>query len=189
MFNSSLRLKSYLIGTRNRSVTEQLNNDYRPQIPGGRLRAFCVSNKDYWENRNYPKDQALPFLHLSGILALRKHCLSIVAESQLIIVARYIRDDIPALIGDVELWVQSGEGTASAEEKSAVRESLDAAERRLKEVRAIKATESAALILADVLKRLTARGSPISCLARSAKRDFLEHLYDGMIQLSPFLSR
>lgn len=128
------RLKKYLVETRNSTVTEKLVQQYRSQIPGGRLRVFCVSNHDYREYRLEPKDQALPFLQLSGIIAVRKHCLSIVAESQLQIVTKYVRDDIPALLGDVELWVQSGAGTADAEQKRVVRETLNTLESQLKEV-------------------------------------------------------
>jgi len=136
-------LKGYLIRARNSSVITQLNNHYRAQLPGGHLRAFCVSNKDYWEKRECGREQALPFLNLSGILALRRHCLSLVAESQLRIVTKYIEDDIPALLGDVELWVRSGAGTAGAEEKRAIRETLDTIEGRLKGVSMAAVREAA----------------------------------------------
>lgn len=132
-----LRLHKYLVETRNSTVTGQLVQHYQREISDGRLRVFCVSNKDYRENRAEPKDQALPFLQLSGILAVRKHCLSIVAESQLRIVTKYVRDDIPALLGDVELWVQSGAGTADAEQKRVVRETLNTLESRLQEVSSV----------------------------------------------------
>jgi hypothetical protein len=58
-----------------------------------------------------------------------------VANSQLRIATKYIRDDIPAVLGDVELWVQSGAGTANAEQKEKIRETLNAVEARLKRVR------------------------------------------------------
>jgi hypothetical protein len=123
-----------LIETRNANVTEQLEDLYRVQVPIGMVRVFCVSNTDYWEKRAQPRDEALPFLQLSGILAVRKHCFSIVSEGQLRIAAMYVADDIPAFLADIELWVQSGAGTASAEQKRAVREALDELEGRLWEV-------------------------------------------------------
>ena len=95
---------------------------------------FCVSNTDYWERHSQSRDEALPFLQLSGILAVRKHCFSIVADSQLRIAAHYVVDEIPAFLADIELWVQSGAGTASTEQKGAVRETLDEIEGRLWEV-------------------------------------------------------
>jgi hypothetical protein len=95
---------------------------------------FCVSNSEYWEKRYQSKDEALPFLHLSGILAVRKHCLSMVADSQLRIATKYVRDDIPAFLGDVALWVESGAGSVDAEQKKAVRETLDKVEDNLKRV-------------------------------------------------------
>jgi hypothetical protein len=130
-------LKAYLVNMRNSSVTRQLDKAYGPRVSGGRLHSFCVSNKDYWDNRAHSKEQALPFLQLSGIIALRKHCLAIVADSQLRILTTYVRDRIPALLGDVELWVQSGACSAGAEQKRAVRESLNAVETQLKQVSVI----------------------------------------------------
>lgn len=81
-----------------------------------------------------PRDDALPSLELSCILDLRKHCLSIVADTQLEAVKQLVVNDIPALVGDVALWVQSGAGSTDAEHKRAVREILDEVERRLKKV-------------------------------------------------------
>jgi len=81
-----------------------------------------------------PKDDALPFLELSGILAVRKHCISLVAESQFRIAAKYIQDGIPVLLGDTDLWVQSGAGNMSAERRQTIREALDSLESRLQRV-------------------------------------------------------
>lgn len=128
------RLKRYLVTTRNVSVIEKLGDIYKTLVSGNSLRVFCVSNKDYWEHRDDPKDEALPILNLSGILSIRKHCIGMVAESQLRIATKYIRDRIPALLRDIELWVQSGAGSATAEQKQACREALDALEARLRKV-------------------------------------------------------
>lgn len=125
----------YLINTRNASVTTSIEDLYGPRVPGDGVKVFCVSNTLYWDHRPMPKDEALPHLQLSGVLQIRKHCLSMVTESQLRIATRYIRDDIPALLGDVDLWVQSGAGTMDAERKRVVRQTLDALEARLTRVK------------------------------------------------------
>ncbi len=95
---------------------------------------FCVSNHDYWERRDAARDEALPILNLSGILSVRKHCIGLVASTQLQAATMYIRDQIPALLREVELWVQSGAGSMDEERKQAVRETLDALEVRLRRV-------------------------------------------------------
>jgi hypothetical protein len=128
-------LKHYLISTRNANVIETLNSLYREKVPTNDLKVFCVSNKEYWEHRGSPKDDALPFLQLSGIFTVRKHCISMVANSQLRIATNYIQNDIPALLGDIKLWVESGAGTVNAEQKEKVRETLNTVEARLKRVR------------------------------------------------------
>ena len=107
---------------------------YRDKVPQNDLKVFCVSNTEYWENRGLPKDDALPFLQLSGIFTVRKHCISMVANSQLRIATKYIQADIPALLGDIKLWVESGAGTVNAEQKEKVRQTLNIVEARLKRV-------------------------------------------------------
>ena len=89
----------------------------------------------YQDHRNSPKNEALPFLQLCGIFAVRKHCTARVASSQLRNTMRYINDNIPALLGDIELWVQSGAGTLDAERKAEIRETLNVLEARSKRVR------------------------------------------------------
>jgi hypothetical protein len=123
-----------MVESRNASVIGQLLAAYNGQIPGGALRVYCVSNTDYWKKRKLSKNKALPLLRLSGILDLRRHCLSIVSESQFRVVTQYVRDEIPALIGDIQLWVQSGAGSASAEVKQATLKALDGLETQLKKV-------------------------------------------------------
>jgi hypothetical protein len=58
-----------------------------------------------------------------------------VADRQLQVATKYIQDDIPALLEDVELWVQSGAGSVGAEQKAAIRETLSTLEARLNRVR------------------------------------------------------
>lgn len=132
--NFTARLIEYLITKRNASVTTTIEELYNPMMPGDGVKVFCVSNTLYWDHRSLPKDEALPYLQLSNVLAIRKHCLSMVAQSQLRIATKYLRNEIPALLRDVDLWVESGAGTMDAERKRFVRQTLDALEDRLKRV-------------------------------------------------------
>ena len=116
------RLKQYLVNTRNNIVTKLLTDIYKEKVPDGEIKVFCISNDDYWRLRNKPADTARPLLQLSGIIAVRTHCISIVEKSQLRAVKRYIRDSIPAILSEVTLWVQSGAGSVSAERKKALHE-------------------------------------------------------------------
>lgn len=118
-------LKSHLINTRNQMVTESLRRTYQDQTTSSVLKIFCVSNTEYWELRRKPKEEALPILRLSGVLDVRKNCLSIIAESQLCAATEYMKNTVPALLGSIELWVQSGSGSASAERKRDIRNVLD----------------------------------------------------------------
>ncbi|GKT44287.1 uncharacterized protein ColSpa_04468 [Colletotrichum spaethianum] len=127
-------LKRYLIETRNTSVSRKLHELYDNKIPAGALRVFCVSNTEYRAGRWLPRDDALPLLQLSGIIALRKHCLAIIGDSQLRIATKFVANDIPALLGDVGLWIESGAGSTSAEQKQIVRETLDKVEQMLHRV-------------------------------------------------------
>lgn len=90
---------------------------------------FCVGNVQYWEfweKGNYAQE-----VHLSGIPRFRRHCLAKVADSQLMLVAKYIRDSIPALLGEVELWAESGAGGPETEQEKAVLKALDRVESEL----------------------------------------------------------
>ena len=60
-----------------------------------------------------------------------------VADRQLRLATQYIQDDIPAFLGDVELWVQSGAGSVNAERREAIRETLYILETRLNRVRIV----------------------------------------------------
>jgi hypothetical protein len=129
------RLLQYLITTRNDIVTAQLLTQYGGRISGGDLHVFCASNTLYWEKRDLRAlAEVTPFLRLSGIVDIRRHCMGLVSESQLRIATKYLRDDVPNLLSNIELWVQNGAGTADAEKKRAVRQALDKLERRLRRV-------------------------------------------------------
>ncbi len=133
--NIASRLKNFLINIRNSDVTKALRNVYQDKVPGNELTVFCVDNVMYKVHRDNPEDVARPFLHLSGIIDIRKHCISLVASSQLRNAREYIKNDIPALLGDIELWIQSGAGTVDAERKAEIRETVNVLEAQLKRVR------------------------------------------------------
>ncbi|KAJ4184843.1 hypothetical protein NW755_008756 [Fusarium falciforme] len=130
--NHEFELKEYLVTTRNSFVTQELRSKYNERVSTGEIKIFCVSNKDYWDNRNEPKADSARFLQLSGILQVRKHCISIVANSQRRIATRYIKDQIPAFLAQVDLWVQSGARTASEERREVLCRRLDDVERQLR---------------------------------------------------------
>lgn len=119
---------------RNEITRSKLRENYQNQVPSRTLEVFCVSNTEYWDNRNEPKAYSLRHLQLSGILAVREHCMEMVSESQRRMAEHYIKHSIPALVRDVDLWVQSGLGTMTAERKQNVREALNTLEGRLKRV-------------------------------------------------------
>jgi hypothetical protein len=97
---------------------------------------FCASNTLYWGHRDVcPKEKAIPFLQLSGIIDVRRRCIGIVSESQLRVATSYLLDMIPNLISNLQLWVQSGAaGSADAGRKAAIRTTLDALEQKLRRV-------------------------------------------------------
>jgi hypothetical protein len=123
---------NYLIKTRNDIITGQLRTNYADRVID--FHAVGISNEIYWQHRATNKSEAMRYLDLSGILQLRKHCISIVANSQRKIATQYMKDQIPALLADIELWVQSGARTASEERREALCKSLDAVERQLRRV-------------------------------------------------------
>ena len=77
----------------------------------------------------------MPSLKLSGVLAIRQHCMSIVSESQRAAATKWMKDDIGVLLGELDLWVRSAQGSLSAERKQKIRSTLDALERKLYLVR------------------------------------------------------
>lgn len=157
--NRKLELQRYLVIQRNTLVTAELTARYRSQVPDGTLRVFCASNKTYWEHRDQtPVEQALPFLQLSGILDIRRHCMALVSESQLRIALKYMQDEVPNLVSRVELWVQSGAGSADAEQKQAVRATLDQLEAQLRQ-------------------KFHGRTSPVYALPNLLASDFNENIY------------
>ncbi|KAJ3532728.1 hypothetical protein NM208_g8311 [Fusarium decemcellulare] len=156
--NHEFELKKFLVETRNTFVTRELRNKYNARVSTDEIKVFCVSNKDYWGHRDEPKRKAKPFLDLSGILQVRKHCISIVANSQRRIATRYMKDEIPVFLADVNLWVQSGARTASEERREALCQRLDEVERQLR-------------------REFTSSSSVVNRVAHSYKRNFKDHIY------------
>ncbi|KAK3682814.1 hypothetical protein B0T22DRAFT_444981 [Podospora appendiculata] len=151
-------LEHYQITTRNEIVTNSLKRDYGSKLPGGDLAVFCIGNHMYWDHRDLPKNNALPFLELSGILAARRHFVAMVSDSQRRVATNYMDHDVRSLVSSVDLWVQSGAGTASAEQKRAVCQVLDALEARLQ-------------------RDLWGESSRLSEIARTFREEFEQGIY------------
>jgi hypothetical protein len=132
---------------RNGKVSRRLRTDYKNHPAGKDLNAFCVSNKLYWKLRDKSVTVSLPLLQLSGIMELRRYCIGIVADSHLRTTTEYIRDQIPALFGSVELWVQAGSGNASAERKQQILEAMTDIEQQLDKVSCCITSRKTCLII------------------------------------------
>lgn len=127
-------LKRYAIEMRSAYVVGKLKETYQNHTTAERLYIFCVSNTIYWEKRMDQKSMAEPFLKLSGIITIRKHCTAMVAASQLRTSTAFLENVVPALLSDIELWVQSGSGSTSAEQKEVIRNILGKVEGQLYKV-------------------------------------------------------
>jgi hypothetical protein len=101
----NFKLLSFIMKLRNDKVTRCLRKEHRNYSNAATMSIFCVSNKLYWESREKPPKVALPYLQLSDIIELRRYCIGIVAQSRIRATRKYIKDEIPALIGSVQLWV------------------------------------------------------------------------------------
>lgn len=140
-------LDQHIINFRNRKVTTELEQVYRTNATEAGLRIFCISNIIYWKNRALSLQDSLEYLQLSNILDLRRYCIGIVAESHLRATEKYIRDEIPAFLGSVQLWIEAGSGTASAERKQQVLDVVSTIEQQLDDVRNGHRRESSSLIV------------------------------------------
>ncbi|KAI0015649.1 hypothetical protein F4780DRAFT_62768 [Xylariomycetidae sp. FL0641] len=125
-------LQKYIITQRNAVVISQLRERYSDQVPDGVLKVFCTSNRIYTDHRHEAKAQALPFLELSGIIKVRKHCIAMVSDSQYRIAKQYMQDSTKEFLGRVQLWGESGLGSLDAERRQSIRDAVDAVERRLR---------------------------------------------------------
>lgn len=129
-------LRECAVRTRNSHVTQDLRIQYktRAQARGEVLHVFCVGNEMYRKKRNLDKSVSGKYLSLSGVIDVRRHFIAAVGESQLRASKNFLEHHVPALLRDIELWVQSGAGSASAEQKEAVRCALGKVERSLEKV-------------------------------------------------------
>lgn len=130
----------YAVRTRNSDVTQRLRVEYQGQTQGETLHVFCVSNKLYESKRNLDKSVSGKYIRLSGIIELRRHLIAVVGESQLRVSKTFLDRQVPVLLQNIELWVQSGAGRSSANEKQAVRDLLGKVEEHLGKVGLLKLT-------------------------------------------------
>lgn len=133
---NTLSLKRHIITYRNLQVSKKLQSIYGNQASGAMLPVFCVSKVMYWAHRQKPAEESGPYLELSGILGLRRYCIGIVAESHMRAAVSYIKDEIPAFLGSVELWIQAGLGDRSSEGKQQIIDTISMVQQELDEVRA-----------------------------------------------------
>jgi hypothetical protein len=133
-----LELKRFIVTLRNDKVSRDLRQQYRNHPIATSLRIFCVSNSTYWDTREKPSDIALPYLQFSGIMDLRRYCIGVVAQSRLEATRKFIKDEIPALLGSIELWVDAGSGNASAESKQKVLDAVAGMQTELDKVRSVR---------------------------------------------------
>ena len=131
-----------MVTNRNSRVIAELRQKYERTVQ----HVFCVSNKTYWDRRNEPRDVAVPWLRLSEIISLRRHCLGLVTEHQLQDANTFMSDVIPNLVSSIDLWVQSGSGQIAAETRAQVRQASQEVERVLQCV-------SAAILLVPIFLR------------------------------------
>ncbi|KAI8622837.1 hypothetical protein F5Y19DRAFT_482375 [Xylariaceae sp. FL1651] len=124
-------LKKYLMEVRAQRISDELREKYGDRTSSRNLAVFFVSNTMYWDNRQKLRDRAVPWLELSGILAVRRHCMGMVSESQFALASKFLRDEVGALLSDVELWVRSGAESTTAERRRLVREVLEVVERQM----------------------------------------------------------
>lgn len=129
-------LRECAVRKRNSHVTQNLKLEYeaRAHARGETLHVFCVGNEMYRTKRNLDKSVSGKYLSLSGIIDVRRHFIAAVGESQLRASKNFLEHNVPALLQDIELWVQSGAGSASAEQKKAVRHVLGKVESTLEKV-------------------------------------------------------
>ena len=137
---SSCRLLTLMMECRNEAVSRQLQEQYRDAVLTDELKVFSVGNHLYWDHRNKHRTVSLPYLNLSGIIELRKHCLSIVASSQRQAVNHYIIDEVPDFLARVDNWVQSGARCFDTERREAIIRTLDQVASRLSQVRLVSSS-------------------------------------------------
>ena len=137
-----------MVTTRNNKVATELRRIYQPTVQ----HVFCISNRFYWGRRDEEPDVATPWLLLSEIISLRRHCLGLVAEHQLQDASTFMEDLIPNLVSSINLWVQSGSGQIATETRAQVREASKEVEQLLQRVRAILMHSSASIFMLTIAR-------------------------------------
>jgi len=107
---------------------------YIHEAPGANIRVFCVGNDDYTKHRGEPRNVAFRYLILSGIINLRRFCVSIMSESQHRAALLYMHNRIPDLVAKVDLWVQKHAEGEDSVLRPAVRNIVDTLHTRLNTV-------------------------------------------------------
>ncbi|KAH8721416.1 hypothetical protein HC256_001772 [Beauveria bassiana] len=128
------KLQSFLIKCRNDDLVKGLRRKYRTDPSLADTNVFCVSNTLYQKKRQAKIEIARAYINLSGIIDLRRHCVSIVSANQHREASGFMKTDIPKLLAAIDLWVQSGEDTWDGELRAAVKTALDDVEARLESV-------------------------------------------------------
>ncbi|OAQ91373.1 tat pathway signal sequence [Purpureocillium lilacinum] len=122
---------------RNEATTESLIKMYKayqtPAMPQPNV--FCVSSKMYRDHRDGDVRRALPYLELSGIMAVRQHCIAILSDSQHLAATDYMRHRVQALLDSIQVWAQSLTENADVQKHKALQEALVTIKTWLKEVR------------------------------------------------------
>jgi hypothetical protein len=132
--NEEFELRTLVIGLRNAKVSDGLLEQYREHPIAATPRIFCVSNTTYWDHREKPTLASMPYLVESGIIGLRKYCIGIVADSRLRVSVEVIKVQVPAFFGSVELWVEAGSSSVSAEKKQQILGAVHVIQNALDEV-------------------------------------------------------
>lgn len=130
-------LLCHIVKLRNNKVSKGLREAYSAHPIAKELKIFCVSNKMYWDNREKPASAALPYLRFSGIIELRRYCIGIVAHSRLRTTKDFIKNQIPAFLGSVRLWIEAGTGNASAESKQRILDAIAAMQLEIDELMSV----------------------------------------------------
>lgn len=180
--DENYEMKRYAIEMRNAYVVRRLQETYQVFTKAKTLHTFCISNTMYWEKRMEEKSVAEPFLNLSGIIAIRKHCTAMVAASQLRTSKKFLDKKVPALLSHIDLWVRSGSGSTSVEQKEVVRNVLDKIEGQLHQV-CRSLSRRSELFNIDLLKELASATSSLTTVANLLKENFRRNIWESIVDL------
>lgn len=124
----------FIVELRNAKVSGRLRAQYQDHPFASTLEIFCVSNKTYWDHRERPVTTSGPYIEMSGIKQLRQYCIGIVADSRLRAAVSFIKDQVPAFLASVGLWIEAGSGSSSSEKRQQILDLVSAVEEALEDV-------------------------------------------------------